>query len=507
MSNSFNMTQYIFKGKENKIVLQNKNQKITYNELKARTNQVANYLEDIGVKKGEVVSVFLKKSPEVFPIVLGILKHGAVYSPLFSSFGSSALKERISDSQPSLVITSDGLFKKLVDLDFNHKLLILQKNDEDINFASLDYYNYYKDINNYSREYNINRTNENDIASIFYTSGTTSKPKGVVHTHKEIKRYLSSFKTVLNPQKNDFYWCTADHAWITGSVYGIFAPLAAGVRNLINNDNLSAKKIYRFLIKNNINIWYTAPTFFRILLKQNAEDIIENNNFSELRSIYSVGEPLSNKTILEIKEIFGLVIKNTWFQTETGGIILANDTKSKDKYGALGKPLPDVDVSIVNDNFEFLPPGKTGRLVIKSGWSSMFINYLNNNELYNDSFRNGWYITKDLAKKDDDGYYWFVSREDDIINVAGHLVNPIEIENVLINEEFINNVIATSISDNTMGQRVKLSVVLNKDYQADFKLKLEIKKIIRQELSHYEVPKKIDFVTNFEATASGKIIR
>lgn len=511
MSNIFNMAQYILKDKGDKTALlikrSNGIKKVTYNEMNEKANQVANYLKDIGINKGEIVSVYLDKSAELFPIVLGILKSGAVYLPLFSSFGSSSLGERINDSKPSLMITSSKLEKKLVGLNIDFKILVLDCNKTGLNFNSNIYLDYYKKINNYSKEYDMITTNENDIASIFYTSGTTSTPKGVVHTHKEIKRYLKSFEEVFKPDENDNYWCTADHAWITGSVYGIFAPLAKGVTNVINNYNLSAKKIYNFIDDSNINIWYTAPTFLRILLKQKIVKEIKNIDFSKLKSIYSVGESLNPNTIKKVNNIFGLIIRNTWFQTETGSIILSNFSNKKEKFGSLGKPLSDVEIAIMDDDFNILPYGKIGKLVIKSGWQSMFVNYLNKEELFEETFKKGWYITGDLAKKDKDGYYWFVSREDDIINVAGHLVNPIEIENNLKDEEFIDNVIATSISDSTMGQRVKLVIVLKDNYQERFELELKIKKLIRDKLSHYEVPKEINFVDKLETTQSGKIIR
>ncbi len=513
MSEDFNMARFILQDKENNVaVLSEENNEIkelTYKELDDKSNKVANFLKDIGIKKGKVISVFLNKSMELFPIVLGILKIGAVYSPLFSSFGSLSLAERIKDSKPSLIVTGNEQLNKLINLDKKYlpeDILVLKENKKKSDMIN-NYIDYYNCIDGYSYDFFNKTTSEDDISAIYYTSGTTSTAKGVVHTHKNIKRYLKSFEEVFNPKKEDVYWCTADHAWITGSVYGIFAPLAKGLTNIINGNNLSAKKIYNFLEDKKINIWYTAPTFLRILMRQKELTNELHYNFNNLNSIYSVGEPLTKGIIDNAYDIFGLTIKNTWFQTETASIILANTKAINGKETALGKPLTDVNVGIMDDNFNLVPSGEIGKLVIKSGWRSMFVNYLNKQKNYNNSFKNGWYITGDLAKKDNDGYYWFISREDDIINVAGHLVNPIEIENVLKKNKIIDNVIATSIKDSTMGQRVKLVIVLNENNDDDFQTKLKIKKIIRKKLSHYEVPKQIDFVESIETTKSGKIIR
>lgn len=484
-------------------------ERYTYRELECNSNSAANFLKSLDIVKGDRVFVYIEKVPELYFLILGILKIGAVYCPVFSSFGSEALKDRIEDCQPRAIITQPSLVDNIrnikVDFPYLENVIIVDKQQGKFDYIDKEI-NYIEEVKKYPSEFNDYETTEDDIAIIHYTSGTTSKPKGVVHRHNAVKRHLYTSKEVLGIKDEDIYWCTADHAWVTGSSYGIFGPLALGTTMVAADVGYRAKNIFEIIQKYKVNVWYTAPTLLRMLMRER-EELIRQYDFTSLREVACVGEALNSEVVRWGKDNLGKTIRDTWFQTETGSIMIANYGDIEVKPGSMGKPAQDIEAAVLDDNYNPLPPGAVGHLAIKPGWSSMFVTYWSRQEAYDKVFRRGWYITGDLVKRDEDGYYWFSSRNDDVINTAGHLVSPFEIESVLIKHKAIAEVAVIGIHDNIMGEKVKAFVVLKEGFESSTKLEIELRMLVRNELSPYASPQVIEFMRDLPKNNSGKIMR
>ena len=480
----------------------------TYKDIDQNSNKVANLLKNLGVNKGDRIVVYANRSPQTTVMVLGILKVGAIYCPIFSSSGIEALWNKIDDCKPRVVISEGDLIQNIRnnqwDTLIEHIIVInsdiKQLKGNEIIFneikESLD-----TDFVNYS-------TMEDDIATIHYTSGTTSaKAKGVVHAHKNIERYVYTMKEVFSIDTQDVFWCTADFAWITGTVYGILAPLGVGATIVITeNQSYNLSYVGEIITTLRVKCWYTAPTLLRILMNEK-KVMPEGYKYENLSDIFSVGELLNKEVIDWGEEIFRRTIRDTWFQSETGGIMIANYSNLPVKKGSMGKPLPDVEIGILDDLHREKPCLEVGKLCIKRNWGSMFRGYWRDNNLYNKKFSNEWYHTGDLAYKDEDGYIWFYSREDDIINTAGHLVNPLEVENVIKNIEGINDAAVVGVKDDFLGEKVKVYISLDIKKDCLKELEREIRFLVRKNIATYAVPQSIEFVDEIPKTNSGKIIR
>lgn len=467
-----------------------KEEKYTYNDLEIASNKAANLLAGMGIKKGDRIFLYLDRSPMTYFFALGILKLGAVFCPLFSSFGPSAVVDRFKDCKGRLIITES----KLVDNVDNLPHLIVDKDDFDKKLLSMDSF------------FTPPKIDNNDIAIIHYTSGTTGKPKGAVHRFAALLGHEETSKSILGLKKGTRYWCTADPAWVTGSSYGIFGPLSLGAEILVRDPAFRAQQIMETLEKYQVSIWYTAPTLLRMLARQD-KNIFKAYDLGNLDKIFSVGEVLSKDVFKWGKEVLGLSIFDTWFQTETGSIMIAQDGSFPTMAGSMGKPAADIVAEILDDNFSPSPANTKGHLAIKSPWPSMFIDYWEDNDRYKSRFVNDWYITGDLAYKDGDNYFYFVSREDDIINTAGHLLSPYEVENVLRTHPSVLEAAVVGIEDKVLGEAVKAYIVLNEGFQPSTKLQLEYRLLIRNKLSPFASPQAVDFVDNIARTESGKIIR
>ena len=451
--------------------------------------KAAHLLSRMGIKKGDRVFIYLNRCPETFYFALGILKLGAVYCPLFPSFGPDAIKERFNDCGGSLIITESKL----------------SENVEDFPCIEIDNEDFRKKFSSMPSEFASPPLTDDDIAIIHYTSGTTGKPKGAVHCRGALKGHTETAKSVLGLSKGIKYWCTADPAWVTGSSYGIFGPLAVGADILIKDPGIRASQIMQSLEENEIEVWYTAPTLLRMLMRQKVD--FERCDLKHLKKIFSVGEVLSPEVYHWAKENLGLPIYDTWFQTETGSIMIANTGDFPVKPGSMGKPIDGINAIILDDEYNIVAPGVTGHLAIKTPWLSMFRGYWGNTEKYNSRFKNGYYITGDLAYKDEEGYFYFVSREDDVINTAGHLLSPYEVESVLVTHPSVLEAAVVGINDELMGEAVKAFVVLNDGYEPSAELQMEYRMLLRNRLSPYASPREVEFVESIPKTESGKIIR
>jgi len=482
----------------------------TYQDLANLSNQFANVLDTLKVEKGERVYTLLGRVPPLYVTVLGTLKAGCVYCPLFSAFGPEPVKARLEIGDARVLVTSSALYRRKVapirDLlpKLSHVLLI----DGD---GSLDDTMSFHDVmSSVSTHFKTVDTAPDDMALLHFTSGTTGKPKGAIHVHEAVVAHNITGKYVLDLQKGDVYWCTADPGWVTGTSYGIIAPLTNAVTMIVSEAEYDAAAWYQILQEEAVNVWYTAPTAIRMLMKA-GEELPASYDFSALRFMASVGEPLNPEAVVWSNAVFGMPFHDNWWQTETGGIMIANYASMPVKPGSMGKPLPGIHAGIVRKSDsgieELDVPGEVGELALRSGWPSMMRGYLHEEERYQKCFRDGWYLSGDLAMRDADGYYWFVGRGDDVIKSAGHLIGPFEVESALMEHEAVAEAAVIGLPDETAGEVVKAYVELKAGYVADEEMVLDLLGHARKRLGPAVAPKEIAFRKNLPKTRSGKIMR
>jgi acetyl-CoA synthetase len=480
----------------------------TFLELSRLSNKFANVLvKELGVKKGDRVFFFLERVPEIFIGILGTLKAGGVIGPLFSAFGPDAVKDRLADSEAKVLITSPALKKKVVEI-FSElpalkNIILVHRGDAKGDPNDLSYDRVMADA---SESFDIVKTDKEDYAIMHYTSGTTGKPKGAVHVHGAVVGHYATAKYVLDLQEEDIYWCTADPGWVTGTSYGMFGPWSNGITQVVYEGGFSAKHWYSFLERRKVTVWYTAPTAIRMLMKA-GDELPRQHRFDSLRYMCSVGEPLNPEAVIWGEKIFAKAFHDNWWQTETGSIMIANYPIQDVKPGSMGRPFPGIKAGILDDDFNELSHGKVGNLALRPGWPSMFRTYWKKDELYQSRFKNGWYITGDRAKRDEEGYFWFVGRADDVINTAGHLVGPFEVESVLIEHPAVAEAGVIGKPDPIAMEVVKAFVSLKDGYDPSEELRHDIQKFVMRRLSSAAAPREIEFISTLPKTRSGKIMR
>ncbi|TPE46221.1 acetate--CoA ligase [Pontibacter mangrovi] len=483
----------------------------TYQDFRELSNRFANVLGELGVAKGDRVFSFLGRMPELYFAALGTLKKVAVFCPLFNVFGPEPVFQRLSRGDAKVLVTTKDLFEKKVRQllgrlpELTYVLLTDVDHDESQQIRSLP-----RLMEQASDAFTIPPTDPEDPALLHFTSGTTGMPKGALHVHKAVLVHYVTGKYVLDFHPGDIYWCTADPGWVTGTSYGIIAPLVNGVTNVVDEEEFDATRWYAILEEQKVNVWYTAPTGIRRLMRMNIVPK-DQYNLENLRLMLSVGEPLHAEAVIWGEQNFGMPFLDNWWQTETGGIMIANYRSMPVRPGSMGKPLPGVEAAIaeVTDNsFRLIDePDKDGHLVLKRGWPSMFRTYLHDPALYHNSFHGEWYITGDLARRDADGYYWFVGRADDIIKTSGHMVGPFEVESALMEHPAVAEAAVIGKPDPLIGELVKAFVVLKPGQQANEDLKMDITAHARRKLGPAVAPKEIAFIDNLPKTRSGKILR
>ena len=481
----------------------------TFAEFRDRSNQFANVLEGLGVGKGDRVFLFMERVPELYFALFGALKAGAIVGPLFSAFGADPVRDRLQDSGAVVLVTQPDLRKRIQDIlpdlpALKHIIIVNKLGRYSDALASGDLS--YEDLMaSASVEHETVATTMNDYSIMHYTSGTTGKPKGAVHRHLAIVQQYATGKWVLDLQEDDVYWCTADPGWVTGTSYGMFAPWSNGVTQLIYEGGFGAGAWYRQVEKHKVTVWYTAPTAIRMLMKA-GDALPGRSDLSTLRHINSVGEPLNPEAVVWGNKVFNQAIHDNWWQTETGAILIANYASMDVRPGSMGRPLPGVQPAILDDDYNPLPPGQEGSLAVRPGWPSMFQGYWGNTELYNSRFRKGWYITGDQARMDEDGYFWFVGRADDVINTAGHLVGPFEVESMLIEHPAVAEAAVIGVPDPLAMEVVKAFVSLKDDYTESEELRRELLRYGRSRLQSI-APRDVEFRPSLPKTRSGKIMR
>ncbi len=485
---------------------------ISYLELKAETNRFANVLEGLGIQKGERVFSLAGRIPELYIAALGTLKNTSVFCPLFSAFGPEPIMQRLGRGKGSVLLTTTKLFKRKVQAllpqlpDLKYVLLADATEDVDekvLSFARL--------MAAASTEFTIPPTNSEDSALLHFTSGTTGMPKGAIHVHNAVQTHYMTGKYVLDFQPNDIFWCTADPGWVTGTSYGIIAPLTHGITNIITEAEFDALRWFETLQEEKVNIWYTAPTAIRRLMRLGMKPK-DAYDLSHLRLIHSVGEPLNPEAVVWGESALGMPIHDNWWQTETGGIMISNFPDVEIRPGSMGKPLPGIEVGLVQVEDSKITKviteaGETGELALKPSFPSIFRTYLNEEERYQKCFVDGWYLSGDLAKRDADGYYWFVGRAKEIIKTSGHMVGPFEVESALIEHPAVAEAGVIGKPDPMAGELVKAFVSLNTGYEWSEELRLELMGFTRKKLGAAVAPKEIDFLEDLPKTKSGKIMR
>jgi acetyl-CoA synthetase len=486
----------------------------SYGDLYRLTNQFANILGSLGIGKGDRVFALAGRIPELYIAALGTLKNGSVFCPLFSAFGPEPIQQRLSIAEGKVLVTTDLLYgrRKISELrsalpHLEHVLVIGNPDDP----SPPGTYNFRKLMAEASDRFKIPPTAPEDMALIHFTSGTTGRPKGAVHVHKAVIAHHITGTYALDFHPGDIFWCTADPGWITGTSYGIIAPLTHGITSIVDEADFEAERWYRIIQNQKVTAWYTAPTAVRMLMKAGT-GIIRKYDLSSLRFISSVGEPLNPEAVVWGQEAFGLPIHDNWWQTETGGIMIANYRAMQIRPGSMGKPLPGIEAAIVHPHKDGTvdvvnEAGIQGELALRPGWPSMFRGYLHDEERYRKSFAGGWYLTGDLARKDTDGYFWFVGRADDVIKSAGHLIGPFEVESALMEHPAVAEAGVIGKPDPVIGETVKAFVSLKKGYEPSEALRKELLGHARSRLGPAVAPREIDFRDSVPKTRSGKIMR
>lgn len=487
---------------------------ITYQQFASETNKFAHALKDLGIKKGDVVFTLSPRIPELYTVALGSLRIGAIFSPLFSAFGPEPILARMEQGKAKVLFSYASLFRKKVlpilgSLPtLEHIILIDDDGSLDEIKLALNYYDLMRtaDISPI-----LEKTGPEDLALLHFTSGTTGQPKGALHVHQAVVYHKYSGQFALDFRPNDIFWCTADPGWVTGTSYGIISPLCNGVTILIDGAEFNASRWYEILKKFKVNVWYTAPTALRMLMRAGTE-AIQNEDFSHVRFASSVGEPLNPEVIAWAKNKLHLSLHDNWWQTETGGIIICNDSNLPLRPGSMGRPVPGIEVALIKsyDGSQIQFVGEDddyGEIAIRKGWPSMFRGYLNKPERYSNCFVGDWYLSGDLAKRDKDGYYWFVGRKDDVIKSSGHLIGPFEVESTLMEHPSVLESAVIGIPDTVAGEVIKAFVVLKTGFIPTEEQSLEIIGFSRRKLGVAIAPREIQFVDNLPKTRSGKIMR
>ncbi|HNB25585.1 MAG TPA: acetate--CoA ligase [Alphaproteobacteria bacterium] len=485
----------------------------TYARLHDETSRFANLLAKLGVKPGERVFTLLGRQPALYVAALGTLKAGCVFSPLFSAFGPEPIETRMTKGDGRVLVTTEALYRKKVApvrdrLPGLQQVLLVGEHTAQAPAGSLDLA---QALAESSADFAVAPTRPDDMALLHFTSGTTGKPKGAIHVHEAVVAHHVTGQFALDLHPEDVFWCTADPGWVTGTSYGIIAPLTNGVTMIVDEAEFDAERWFRILQDQRVSVWYTAPTAIRMLMKLGPNPA-QGYDLSRLRFMASVGEPLNAEAVVWSVQAFGRPFHDNWWQTETGGIMIANYAAMDIKPGSMGRPLPGVEAAILrrlpDGHVEKIDTsGSVGELALKPGWPSMFRGYLDEEERYRKCFADGWYLSGDLATCDADGYFWFVGRSDDVIKSAGHLIGPFEVESALMEHAAVAEAAVIGVPDPVAGDVVKAFVVLKTGYAPSEALRKELLGHARTRLGPVVAPREIEIKENLPKTRSGKIMR
>lgn len=481
----------------------------TFDEVRRQSDSIAQYLRNLGLGPGDRICLFMDRVPELYIGFLAVLKMGGIVQPLFSAFGEESLQVRLENAGTAAILTQKkhvGKVRKIRDSlpALRHTVVVdagtaaLQPREASMVMDALP------EVPGFE----VAHTTSETPSVLHYTSGTTGQPKGALHVHGALVAQYLTAQVVLDYRPGDIYWCNADPGWVTGTSYGIIGPWSNGVTQVVLDSGFNAERWYRFIAKHRVTVWYSAPTAIRLLMREGT-DLVRRFDLSSLRHLASVGEPLNAEAVVWSQEAFGKPFHDTFWQTETGAIVITNAPGMPVKPGSMGRPFPGITATVL-DMQTHLPvdrPGVVGLIALRPGWPSMLREYWNNRKAYDAKVRNGWYLCGDRASIDADGYFWFVGRDDDVINTGGHLVGPFEIESALLEHPAVAESAAVAKPDPINMEVVKAFVCLKPGFEPTGDLELEIMNAIRKRLSPLAMPQEIAFVPSLPKTRSGKIMR
>ncbi|GAA2905555.1 acetate--CoA ligase [Streptosporangium fragile] len=490
---------------------------LTYRDLHVATDRFAGVLRGLGVGKGERVFTLLGRVPDLYVTVLGTLKNLGVLSPLFPAFGPEPIRERLRLGDGRVLVTTPELYARKIaaireTLPGLKHVLVTGEGPAPQGTVPLG-----ELMAGAPAGFEIPPTDPEDMALLHFTSGTTGRPKGAVHVHEAVLAHRVTAAYALDLRPSDVFWCTADPGWVTGMSYGVIAPLSLGLTLVADAGEFDARRWYRVLRDQRVSVWYTSPTALRMLMHHGGA-LAREYDLSGLRFVASVGEPLNPEAAVWGLRALGLPVHDNWWQTETGAIMIGNFAALDIKPGSMGRPLPGIEAALLERGENgrarvadgrvrvVEEPDVEGELALRPGWPSMFRGYLNEPELYAKAFAGGWYLSGDVARRDEDGYFWFVARADDVIKSAGHLIGPFEVESALMEHPAVAEAGVIGKPDPVAGELVKAFVTLNPGFEPGERLRLELIAFGRRRLGAV-APKEIAFDQDLPHTRSGKVMR
>ncbi|OPY36271.1 MAG: Acetyl-coenzyme A synthetase [Methanoregula sp. PtaU1.Bin051] len=517
-----NKVALIWKGEEGRERI------FTYQSLLSSVNRFANALKKIGIKKGDRVCIYMPLVPEQVIAMLACARIGAVHSVVFGGFGAAALNMRINDAEAKVVVTADITVRRgkaiqlktiveeaIINAPTVEHVVVLRRRKPMVDLQDPIEIDFDEIMEGVSDECPAETMDAEDPFFILYTSGSTGKPKGIVHAcgGYMVGTYYTS-KYIFDIKDNDIFWCTADPGWITGHSYIVYGPLAAGATIFITEltpDYPDAGSYWKLIEQQKITIFYTAPTAIRMFMKM-GESWPNKYNLNSLRIIGSVGEPLNPEAFEWYYHVIGkdkTPILDTWWQTETGMLLITTVLGEPLRPGFAGKPIPGIIADVVDKNGKSVPPGTGGFLIIKAPWPSMLRTVYKDDERYRKYWYtiDGVYTAGDLAVKGKDGYIMILGRSDDIIIVAGHNIGTAEVESALVSHHAVAEAAVIGKPDMVKGNSIKAFVILRVGNQQSDKLMQELIYHVRNTLGPIAVPQEIEFVEKLPKTRSGKIMR
>ncbi len=484
----------------------------TFQEVQEHSNRFGAVLKGLEIGKGDRVFLYMSRSPELYAALAGIIRVGAVAGPLFEAFMTDAVRDRLQDSEAVAVVTSPALLPRmpLDDLpDLKYVIVSGWDGTSELNRNGGEgktFISYDKAMSEAKADDVTELVGLEDPVLLHYTSGSTGKPKGVVHAHRMMLHQHRSGRIVYDFKPGDTYWCTADPGWITGTSAGTIAPWLHGVPIVVRGGRFKPEDWYETIERFKVSVWFSAPTAFRMLMGA-GDQLARNHDMSTLRHVLSAGEPLNPEVLRWAQSLFGMPIHDNWWMTETGSTLITNYPFMDIKPGSMGKPLPGIEAAIIDNEGKLLPPNTMGNLAIRKGWRGMMKSIWKNEEKYNSYFIGDWYVSGDSAYQDEDGYFWFQGRIDDVINTSGERVGPFEVESRLVEHPAVAEAGVIGKPDAIRGEIIKAFVSLREGYEPSDELKDEIIRFVKEGLAAHAAPRELEFRQSLPKTRSGKIMR
>ena len=504
--------------------------RITYKQLKDDVCRFANGLKNLGVKKGDRVTIYMPMVPEAAIAMLACARLGAAHSVIFGGFSSQAIADRVEDAKSDIIITADGGWRRgqpvplkknvddaLTKTDLVKTVVVFERTGSPVNMVPERDVAWKDVIANQSTDCPAEPMDSEDLLYVLYTSGSTGKPKGIIHTTGGymVQTYLTT-RYVFDLRDEDVYWCTADVGWVTGHSYIVYGPLNNGATALMYEGAPNFPDFSRFwavVERHKVNIFYTAPTAIRAFMRAGRE-FVDKHDLSSLRLLGTVGEPINPEAWMWYHEVVGhkrCPIVDTWWQTETGAIMISPlPGVTATKPGTATLPFFGIDAAIVDRSGKELGPNQGGLLVVRKPWPSMLRGIFNDPDRYKRQYWSdvpGMYFTGDGARRDNDGYFWIMGRIDDVLNVSGHRLGTAEVESALVSHEAVAEAAVVGMPHELKGQGIAAFVTLRSGFKASEDIKKQLVQQVRKQIGALATPDQIRFTDALPKTRSGKIMR